>query len=53
MQTNNLGFVALLFILLFVLNRKDIADFIEWLHFKIKTYLKQRQNECNNNTDRG
>lgn len=54
MQSNS-GTTILLAILLVVLNRKDIASYIEWLHFKITTHFKQLKNERinNNNTTRG
>jgi hypothetical protein len=33
--------IVLLAVLLVVLNRKDIADYVEWLTFRIKTIYKQ------------
>jgi hypothetical protein len=38
--------IIILALLLFiaVLNGKDIAKYLEWLRFKIRTYFKQMQN---------
>jgi hypothetical protein len=43
---------ALLALALVVFNRKDIVTYVEWLHFKILTYHKQRANERKNNTSK-
>jgi hypothetical protein len=46
--------IIILALLLFiaVLNGKDIANYFEWLRFKIRTYFKQMQNNERNNTTR-
>ena len=48
--------IIILALLLFiaVLNGKDIANYFEWLRFKIRAYFKQlEQNERNNTTRKG
>lgn len=45
-----INIVLLLFIA--VLNGKDIAKYIEWLRFKIRTYFKKMQQNERNNTAR-
>lgn len=42
---------VLLVILLAVLNGKEIVIYIQWLRFKIKTHLKQLENERKNRTN--
>ena len=46
--------IIILALLLFiaVLNGKDMANYFEWLRFKIRTYFKQMQNNERNNTTR-
>ncbi len=50
MQSPN-STTVLLAILLVVLNKKDMIGYIDWLHFKITTLNKLR-NERRNNTDK-
>ena len=43
--------VLLLIVLIAVLNGKAIVEYILWFRFKIKTFLKQLENERQNNTN--
>lgn len=50
MQSNNHSIILLLVILIAVINGKQIATYIEWLRFKIRTYFKQIQNYEHNDS---
>lgn len=46
--------IMILVTALLVINGKDIAKYLEWLRFKIRTYFKKmQQNERNNTACKG
>jgi hypothetical protein len=49
MQPSNYSTIVLLVIALIVLNGKAIITYVLWLRFKIRTTLKQIENERNDN----